>query len=315
MAPEVLRGDAPSERSDVWSFGCVVHELLTGSPPFGGATMPALASAIRDAAAAPLPASVPPGVRLLVTRCLSKEPLERYRDGSELARAFHAVAEIEEPKDDDRVVVTATVSGRHAAVAPEGYALYQRGQALFWRGTRRDLEAAVQLFSQAATLAPQPALAHAALAHACGRIHRFCDRDEKWLHRGLAAAQRALTLQPRLAEAFAATAYLHYAHEEYEEALRVAHLALAQKEDCDTVYATLGYTFYMLGRFEGAAALVDRALETSGHDFSVYIPLATCFDDSDKRRRRHFSTTNSAACWSGRSRGRLTTCGRACCSR
>ena len=273
MAPELIKGDGASERSDIWSFGCVLHELLAGSMPFDGSTRSELTSAIRDGAPAPLPATVPKNIRIVVAHCMSKEPLDRYRDGNELLRALTAAtAGHSDQHKDDRSAVTAAVSGRHAAVAPEAYALYQRGQGLYLRGTRRDLEAAVQMFDQAATLERHFALAHAALAQACGRIHRYYDRDDKWLQRGMAAAQRALALQPQLAEAFAATALLHYAHEQYEDAVRLAQMALERKEDCDGAYAVLGQALHMLDRLDEAAALTDRAIETSGHDYYVYIP-------------------------------------------
>jgi tetratricopeptide (TPR) repeat protein len=272
MAPEILGGEAASARSDVWSFGCVLQELLTGSLPFRGSTTSAIVSAVLDAEPAPLPESVPLSVRLVLARCLSKEPLDRYRDGTELSRALNAALAGTSHSEDDRSAVTATVSSRHAAIAPQAFALYQRGQGLFFRGTRRDLESAVQMFDRAATLEPRFAPAHAALAYACGRIHRYYDRDEKWLHRGMTAARYALSLQPLLPEALAATALLHYAHEEYEEVVRFARMALERKKDCDGVYAVLGQALHLLDRLEEAASLVERAIEVSGHDYYVYLP-------------------------------------------
>ena len=273
MAPEVITGDSASERSDVWSFGCVLQELLTGSLPFAASTRSALRSAVVDDEPALLPASIPEWVRRLVARCLSKNPMERYADGNELVRTLGAaVAEHSAQRADDRTSITAVVSSRHSDIAPEAYALYQRGNGLYRRGTKRDLLAAVQLFDQAVTLQPDFALAHAAVAHTCGKIHRYCDRDQDWFQRGQAAVQRALALQPDLAEALAATALLHYAHEEYEDAIRFARLSLEQKDDCEGAYTTLGFALYLLDRFDEAAAIVDRAIETSGHDYWVYIP-------------------------------------------
>ena len=273
MAPEVLRGEPASERSDVWSFGCVLQELLSGTLPFSASTRSALRCAILEDAPHPLPSGVPASVRELIARCLSKEPLARYGDGGELARALgSAIAANSAQQADDRSGITAAVSSRHAAIAPEAYALYQRGNGLYRRGTKRDLLAAVQLFDEAVTLQPHFALAYAALAHACGKVHRNCDRDERWFERGNMAAQRALALQPDLPEALAATALLRYAHEEYDAAIPFARMALERKDDCEGAYATLGFALYLTDRFDEAAALADRAIETSGHDYWVYIP-------------------------------------------
>jgi len=93
MAPEMLRGEAASERSDVWSFGCVLQELMTGALPFAGPSMTALASAILNDAPAALPSSVPEPIRPVVARCLAKDPRQRYRDGTELWRAVTAAIE------------------------------------------------------------------------------------------------------------------------------------------------------------------------------------------------------------------------------
>jgi Tol biopolymer transport system component len=82
MSPEQARGKRVDRRADIWAFGCVLYEMLTGREAFGGdTTSDILASVIR---AEPdwtrLPASVPPRVRELLRRCLQKNPKERLRD-------------------------------------------------------------------------------------------------------------------------------------------------------------------------------------------------------------------------------------------
>ncbi len=59
MAPEVLHGGPADVRSDLWSLGIVMYELLTGSPPFGGRSVVEISSAILRDQPRPLPASVP----------------------------------------------------------------------------------------------------------------------------------------------------------------------------------------------------------------------------------------------------------------
>lgn len=147
-----------------------------------------------------------------------------------------------------------------------------------WRGTRRDFEAAVQTFERVARLEPNFALADAGLAYACGRIRRLYDRDEKWQRKGRAAAERALALQPQLPEALVALAYLHYADEQYEDAVRFARMAIERKEDCEGAYHALGVSLNMLDKLDEAAALVDRAVETGGHDYRTFFPFLTILE-------------------------------------
>jgi serine/threonine protein kinase len=75
-APEVIKGKAPDARSDIFSFGAIVYEMLTARPAFKGDTPEALASAIVQAAPPP---SGSPAVDKLVASCLAKEPGARLQ--------------------------------------------------------------------------------------------------------------------------------------------------------------------------------------------------------------------------------------------
>jgi serine/threonine-protein kinase len=86
MAPEQLRGEPASARTDVWALGALVYEMIAGQPPFQGATPFVLSSAIMGDALRPLPAHVPAGLKNLIQRCLAKDPGERYAQAGE-ARA------------------------------------------------------------------------------------------------------------------------------------------------------------------------------------------------------------------------------------
>jgi tRNA A-37 threonylcarbamoyl transferase component Bud32/Tol biopolymer transport system component len=82
MAPEQARGGAVDKRVDIWAFGVVLFEMLSGSRPFGGESVSeTLASVLRDEIDfAALPASTPPPIRRLVRRCLERIPRNRLHD-------------------------------------------------------------------------------------------------------------------------------------------------------------------------------------------------------------------------------------------
>ena len=98
MSPEQARGKNVDRRTDVWSFGCVLYECLTGRPLYQGETVSDLIARIleREPDWAALPANTPSRVRELLRKCLRKDPKERLRDIGD-ARLELAQAKVEEP--------------------------------------------------------------------------------------------------------------------------------------------------------------------------------------------------------------------------
>jgi Tol biopolymer transport system component len=100
MSPEQAKGKAVDKRADIWSFGVIVYEMLTGRALFQGETASeVLASVImRDPDLNGLPTNVPPSLRHVISRCLVKDPKLRLRDIGEArlalsgSDAIHAVA-------------------------------------------------------------------------------------------------------------------------------------------------------------------------------------------------------------------------------
>jgi eukaryotic-like serine/threonine-protein kinase len=91
LPPEVLKGERADARSDVWAFGVVLHELITGRQPFEGRTPFELTSAVLREAPAALPSTVSGGLRAIRDTCLAKDPAERYQDGGELVLALRSL--------------------------------------------------------------------------------------------------------------------------------------------------------------------------------------------------------------------------------
>ena len=82
MAPEQARGRAVDKRADIWAFGAVLYEMLTGTRAFGGEEVTDTLGAVihKEPELQALPPSTPAPVVDLVRRCLKKDPRERLRD-------------------------------------------------------------------------------------------------------------------------------------------------------------------------------------------------------------------------------------------
>jgi tRNA A-37 threonylcarbamoyl transferase component Bud32/Tol biopolymer transport system component len=82
MSPEQARGKPVDKRADIWAFGCLLYEMLTGTRLFAGETISdTLAAVLRQEVDwAALPAGLPPAIRPLLARCLERDPKRRLRD-------------------------------------------------------------------------------------------------------------------------------------------------------------------------------------------------------------------------------------------
>ena len=82
MSPEQARGYAVDKRTDIWAFGCVLYEMLTGRVTFPGDTVSDTIAKIleREPDWSALPAATPAPIRRLLLRCLAKDPKQRLRD-------------------------------------------------------------------------------------------------------------------------------------------------------------------------------------------------------------------------------------------
>jgi tetratricopeptide (TPR) repeat protein len=92
MSPEQLRGRALTTASDVFSFGCLLYELLNGEMPFRReSNIDVIASVLRDDPFRGEAAALPAEIHDLLARCLEKEPSRRLQNGAEVAAAMREV--------------------------------------------------------------------------------------------------------------------------------------------------------------------------------------------------------------------------------
>jgi serine/threonine protein kinase len=88
MSPEQVRGLEADHRTDIFSFGVMLHELLAGRRPFQGETSVETMAAILKNEAPDLAESVPTTVRAIVEHCLEKEPADRFQSAKDLGFAL-----------------------------------------------------------------------------------------------------------------------------------------------------------------------------------------------------------------------------------
>ena len=106
MSPEQARGRPIDRRADVWAFGCILFEMLSGERLFGGETTTDTLAAVmrREIPWEKLPAGLPQAVRLLLKRCLERDSKQRLRDLGDAALLLSEPAEAPAP--------TAAAAGR-----------------------------------------------------------------------------------------------------------------------------------------------------------------------------------------------------------
>jgi eukaryotic-like serine/threonine-protein kinase len=128
MAPEQAKGKAVDKRADIWAFGCVCYEMLTGRRPFGGddATEAIIAIMRDEPDWTRLPPGLPPVFERYLRRCLEKNPAERVQDIGDMRLALDGAFDVAASPDQPapparastwRMVAAATLLATAAAAA------------------------------------------------------------------------------------------------------------------------------------------------------------------------------------------------------
>ncbi len=155
----------------------------------------------------------------------------------------------------------------------QAYDLFLRGKRYARRQTRQDLEFALQMFENAVMLDPSFALAYAACANACAMFYCNYSRDQLWVERAREASGKAVALRWDLPEVQVSQAWVLYAAELHNEAVRMVKKAIERKRDCEGAYYMLCRALFAAGRYQEVVDIADNAIEASGEDYNVYVPV------------------------------------------
>ena len=119
MSPEQARGKQVDQRADIWAFGCVLYEMLTGQPAFGGEDVTVTLARVveRNADYDSLPGAITPAVRQTIELCLKKDLKERVADIRDVRLALAGAFEIVAPGAVDAAVAALPLWRRPLPVA------------------------------------------------------------------------------------------------------------------------------------------------------------------------------------------------------
>jgi eukaryotic-like serine/threonine-protein kinase len=109
MSPEQVRDGAVDQRSDIFSLGVVLYEMLAGRKAFGGSSSNEVMHSILTDDPLALPLAAPVGLDQAVRRCLEKEPARRFQSATELRFALSSLSEPDESKATVRKPATSVV--------------------------------------------------------------------------------------------------------------------------------------------------------------------------------------------------------------
>jgi len=168
----------------------------------------------------------------------------------------------------------------------QAYDLYLRGKRYARRQTRQDIEFALQMFENAVAMDPSFALAYAACANACAMYYSTFSRDQVWVERAREASGRAVALRWDLPEVQVSQAWVLYAAELHDEAVRMVKKAIDRKRDCEGAYYLFCRSLFAAGRYQEVLDIAEAAIEASGEDYNVYVPIMNSLGAMGKEEAR-----------------------------
>ena len=177
----------------------------------------------------------------------------------------------------------------------QAYDLYLRGKRYARRQTRQDLEFALQMFENAVAIDPSFALAYAACANACAMFFCNFSRDQVWVERAREASGRAVALRWDLPEVQVSQAWVLYAAELHDEAVRMVKKAIERKRDCEGAYYLLCRALFSAGRYQEIVDVAEAAIEASGEDYNVYVPIVNALGAMGKEEAKRNMTQRRMA--------------------
>ena len=155
--------------------------------------------------------------------------------------------------------------------SPQAYDLYLRGRNYARRVVRQDLHVALQMYENAVSLDAGFALAHAGIANVCAQYFTHYEKQDQWLERAKAAAERASASGGGEPEILLAQAWIDLAEGRKESAIEKARAAILRDPDVDGGYYLLGRGLFVSGRFKEIVDMMEDALAHAGENYNISV--------------------------------------------
>jgi serine/threonine protein kinase len=290
MAPEQLRGEPATARSDVYALGVILFQALTGRLPFDAQSP--LAIALRKLhEPPPRLANVAPHLEKawdrVVAACLQPSPDDRPRSASAVVDIFEGKSGGTRPISRGRAILLAASLLLPAGAAliffnqphiapPEAQIKFKQAEEFARRRTRENIQAAIGEYSQALTIDPKYAAAWAGLADAYAAAAHFVYLDpQEARHKSADAASRALAIDSRLAKAHSSLAYVRSIDiQHWPEADALFRGALASYSEEPLIHVWYAAYLGRIGRHDQAIREAQAAIRLDPASLNTNLQLA-----------------------------------------
>jgi serine/threonine protein kinase len=260
MSPEQCRGDKDIDvRSDIYSFGCVLHEMITGKYVFPASNWDEFM--LHHLNTTPGPTGAHPDVDAIMLKCLKKDHQERYADFSELEAALKAIYHsmggeiIKEPDDDPANI----------------YELNNKGYSFLKLGMNKE---AVRCFKQVAAALPDDARVHNNLALALS--------NQRLLDEAVTEFNKAIKLDPEDASSYNNLGLTYEAEGEYDKALEKYREALKAVPYYAETHRNIGNIFFKQGKMTEAQSQYLEALKINPLDWEIRLQVGNIYYQQGK---------------------------------
>ena len=161
----------------------------------------------------------------------------------------------------------------------KAYDFYIQGRTYYRQLHHSSTKYAIDLFSRAIQIDKNYALAYSGLADSYSQFYMYFDRNEENLEQALAASQKALELDPELAEAHSSRGIVLTQIKQYKEAEKEFEIAIQLNPKLFVAYYQGGRTYKVQGKNEQALRLFKKAAQVRPEDYESAIFVATAYGD------------------------------------